>query len=395
MFFFRWRPPAPDASHPVDLDVALDELPSASGDRRRVDAEQLGDAPVAAPPALERFEAGEQTPLPLVEQAGEQHDRGAQFLRHQVGLWQGPHESGRGQQQAPRAQLVGLVRTVGRAVEELAGEFVPRQPPVADELAQRVLGADHEQVVQLVDEVSRLGVVDERLGGRDQGAGAGEADPGEGPQAVLVEVGEYVEGVVAAAMRVAGPGVEVLELAKGGAPAGAGPEGRGHLGQRGDSLLAEQGADRVGGECGWSHCGTIMDTCFRNHAISLDRALLSESREPMLLRGWSTPRPSRDRLCSIARLQALLGSYLRRPLSCQGAPESALFRARRRPQHVGVRIGHRRTRASLDGRARSRGQGRKPRDSGGGAKRRALTLASTRARCWSDDAARGSVLSVA
>ena len=279
--FFRRSATAARASHPVELDVALDELPPAGGDRRRVDAEQFGDAPVAAPPALERFESGEQTPLPLVEQAGEQHDRGAQFLRHQVGLWQGPHESGRGHQQAPRAQLVGLVRAVGRAVEELAGELVPRQPPVADELAQRVLGADREQVVQLVDEVSRLGVVDERLGGRDQGAGAGEADPGEGPQAVLVEVDEGIEGVVGAAMRVAGPGVEVLELTKRGAPAGAGTEGRHHLGQRGDGLLAEQGDDRVGGELGWSHCGTIADSSFRNYAINLDRALLPESREPL------------------------------------------------------------------------------------------------------------------
>ena len=48
---------------------------------------------------------------------------------------------------------------VGRAVEELAGELVPRQPPVADELAQGVLGADTEQVVQLVDEVPGLGRV--------------------------------------------------------------------------------------------------------------------------------------------------------------------------------------------------------------------------------------------
>ena len=124
-----------------------------------------------------------------------------------------------------RAQLVGSLRAVGGAVEELAGELVPRQSPVADELAQRVLGADREQVVQFVDEVSRLGVVDERLGGCDQGAGVGETDPGEGPQAVLVEVGEDIEGVVAAAMRVAGPGVKVLELAKRGAPAGAGPRG--------------------------------------------------------------------------------------------------------------------------------------------------------------------------
>ena len=45
-------------------------------------------------------------------------------------------------------------------VEELAGELVPRQPPVADELAQRVLGSDLKQVVQLIAEVSGLGVVD-------------------------------------------------------------------------------------------------------------------------------------------------------------------------------------------------------------------------------------------
>ena len=112
---------------------------------------------------------------------------------------------------------MGLLRVVGRAVEELAGELVPRQPPVADELAQGVLGADTEPVVQLVDEVSGFRVVDERLGGCDEGAGAGEADAGERPQAVFVEVGELVEGVVAAAMGVAGAGVEVPELAERGA----------------------------------------------------------------------------------------------------------------------------------------------------------------------------------
>ena len=161
--------------------------------------------------------------MPLVEQVGEQHDRGAQLLGHQVGVGQRVHEPGRGHQQASGAQLVRLVRAVGRAVEELAGELVPRQPPVADELAQRVLGADLQQVVQLIDEVSGLGVVDERLGGCDQGAEAGEANVGERPQAELVEVDELVEGVEAAAMRVAVAGGEVLEPAERGAPAGAGP----------------------------------------------------------------------------------------------------------------------------------------------------------------------------
>ena len=201
-----------------------DELSPAGGDRGRVDAQQGGNAPVAAPPALERLEPGEQTPLPLVEQAGDQHDRGAQLLRHQLGVGQRAYEPGRGQQQAPRAQLLRLLRPVGRAIQELAGELVPRQPPVTDELAEGILGADMQQVVQLLAEVSGLGVADERLGGCDQGADAGEADPGEGPQTALVEVDEFIEGVVAAAMRVAVPGGQVLELAERGAPAGAGAQ---------------------------------------------------------------------------------------------------------------------------------------------------------------------------
>ena len=164
---------------------------------------------------------------------------------------------------------MGLLRVVGRAVEELAGELVPRQPPVADELAQGVLGADTEPVVELVDEVSGFRVVDERLGGCDEGAGAGEADAGERPQAVFVEVGELVEGVVAAAMGVAGAGVEVPELAERGAPADSGTEGGHHVGQGSDGLLSEQGDDGVGGELGWSHCGTITDYSFRNGATIL------------------------------------------------------------------------------------------------------------------------------
>ena len=82
-------------------------------------------------------------------------------------------------------------------------------------------------------------------------------------------VGKCVEGVVAAAMRVAGPGVEVLEHVEKRlfllAPL---PEFRHHLGQRGDGLLDNQGDDRVGREPGWSHCGTITDPGFRNRCES-------------------------------------------------------------------------------------------------------------------------------
>ena len=90
--------------------------------------------------------------------------------------------------------------------------------------------------------MSGFGVIDECLGGCDQNAGAREKrTAAKGPQAALVEVGELVEGVVAAAMRVAGAGVDVLELAERGAPAGPGAERRDGLGERGDGLVAEQG----------------------------------------------------------------------------------------------------------------------------------------------------------
>ena len=81
--FGRWSSAA-CAPHPVDLDIAVDELSPAGGDRRRVEGEE----------------------------------RGAR-----------------------------------------AGEPMPRQPAIADELAQPVLGADSEAIVQLVDQVSGLGVV--------------------------------------------------------------------------------------------------------------------------------------------------------------------------------------------------------------------------------------------
>ena len=97
---FRRSASAADAPRRVEPDIALNGLPASGGDRQRVDAEQSGDAPGAAPPALEGFEAGEQPPLPLVEQAGEQHERSAQLLWHQVGVGQRRYESGRGQQQA-------------------------------------------------------------------------------------------------------------------------------------------------------------------------------------------------------------------------------------------------------------------------------------------------------
>ena len=71
----------------------------------------------------------EQTPLPFVEQAGEQHDRRAQLLRYQVGVGQGPYESGRGHQQAssaaagedggPAGEIAGRVCVLRKSAEAI------------------------------------------------------------------------------------------------------------------------------------------------------------------------------------------------------------------------------------------------------------------------------------
>ena len=146
---------------------------------------------------------------------------------------------------AARAQLPRLARAVGRAIQELARELVPTQPPVADELAQGVLGADMQQVVQLLAEMSGLRLVDERLGRGDQGADAGEPDPVGSPR-------WSIDPFVTAAMRVAGASRQALELSKRGAPGACAQRRHPRTARR--RLLAQQRS----GEFGWSHYGTIM-----------------------------------------------------------------------------------------------------------------------------------------
>ena len=69
-----------------------------------------------------------------------------------------------------KLRLSGMADVLDTRLQQ--AQVVPRQAPVADELAQRVLGADMEQVVQLLADMSCRRLVDERLGGGDQGAGA-------------------------------------------------------------------------------------------------------------------------------------------------------------------------------------------------------------------------------
>ena len=68
---------------------------------------------------------------------------------------------------------------------------------------------------------------------------------------MFVVVDEFVKGVVAATMGVAGAARELLELAERGA-SGARAEGGHHLGQLGDGLPTKQVDERGGGILGRS-----------------------------------------------------------------------------------------------------------------------------------------------
>ena len=94
LFFWDGGPPPPARGTRSTSDIALDELsggPVAAVDG--VDAEEGGRWAGRRPPALQRFESGEQPALAVVEEAGEQHDGGAQLLGHQVGVGRRPPES--------------------------------------------------------------------------------------------------------------------------------------------------------------------------------------------------------------------------------------------------------------------------------------------------------------
>ena len=181
------------------------------------------------------------------------------MVRHEVGIRHRSDQPGGGQQGAPGAQLLRLAGAVGGAIQKLAGNFLAGQLALLDELAQGILGADVKQVVQLLAELSRWRIADQLCGGGEQGAGGREPHGAERPQPVLIEVDEFLKGVIAAPMGVAGAVGEFLELAKRGAP-GARTERRHYLGQRGDGLPVKQVDERGGGVLARSRNVTITNT---------------------------------------------------------------------------------------------------------------------------------------
>src|SRR5260370_41693352 len=87
-----------------------------------------------------------------------------------------------------------------------------------------------EGVGQFVGEGATRGLIDEGLDGGDESAVAGKPNRILGPQACVVEASGFAEGIVAAAMGIAGEVIQKLELAKDG-EVGGGTESAFEFGQ--------------------------------------------------------------------------------------------------------------------------------------------------------------------
>jgi hypothetical protein len=106
-----------------------------------------------------------------------------------------------------------------------------------------ILDFDVECVGQFVGKPPARCLIDKGVDGRDESAETGEPDSVVRPEAGVVEAGDFAEGIVAAAMGIAGEVIEKFELAEYG-EAGAGAEDLFELRQGGDfvaeQVLAEQ-----------------------------------------------------------------------------------------------------------------------------------------------------------
>ena len=109
-----------------------------------------------------------------------------------------------------------------------------------------------EHVRQFVGEPAARGLIDEGFNSGHQSAIAGKPDGIVGPQASVVEAGRFAEGIVTAAMGIAGQVIQELEFAK-HSEAGTGAESHFEFGQGGDLIAQEMLADGLRVEGEWAH----------------------------------------------------------------------------------------------------------------------------------------------
>ena len=217
----------------------------------RVQAEEFGQNAIASVSQLDGFQPGEQTTLLLVEQAIEKQDGRFQFIRRYL------ENGGIGQQRnrlgsLPGAELIASLAAIGGSVKESSDQLGAAQALGAHEIMEGILDFSMENVGQFIGEPAARRLVDEGLDGGDKGAITGKPNCLMGPQADVVEAGSFAEGIVTAAMGIAGKVVQELELSKDG-EVSVGAESAFEFRQSSDFVAKEMLAESLGVEREWAH----------------------------------------------------------------------------------------------------------------------------------------------
>src|SRR5712692_155455 len=170
-------------------------------------------------------------------------------LRSSGETWRAEVSAMTGTASAVRRPRIWLRRKAGSAdaYRIHACHLFPTQTALLKQVAQGVLHFGVQGVRQLAGEKALRRAIHEGFDGGQQGAVAGKTNGLVGPQAVVVEAGDFAQGVVAAAVGVAGEVVELPELAQDG-EAGRSAEGLLQFGQRGDLVTGQVLADQLGVE---------------------------------------------------------------------------------------------------------------------------------------------------
>jgi hypothetical protein len=148
--------------------------------------------------------------------------------------------------------LVPAHRRLWGTVKKQSGDLRTGNPALLDQLQQSILHFDVQEVLQFVSEVALGSDADEGLQGADQIAPAREPHLPKGPKALGIERWDLSEGIVAAAMGIAGTIGEFFQLAK-HSDVGGRSKGQFQLGEGGYSPHAEEVAQTIGEEGGSSH----------------------------------------------------------------------------------------------------------------------------------------------
>jgi hypothetical protein len=117
---------------------------------------------------------------------------------------------------------------------------------------EMILDLSMEDAGQFIGEPAVRGLINERLDGGDEGAVTGKPNGIVGPQADVVEAGGFAEGIVTAAVSIAGEVIQELELSKDG-EVGGGAESCFEFGQSSDFVAQEMLAQSFGVEGEWAH----------------------------------------------------------------------------------------------------------------------------------------------